>query len=429
MNALAPRSLLTGAFQRRLARTPLRRRVLAVAARDLSTTAPVFKPRRGPPAINPYSSSALAAFLARLSLPASADLHPALMAALTHPSYVHVAKKNLKEAMDQYNNDVSKGKEGLVEPELEVFETNELLASLGNSLLGLFAAEDIASRYPHMPSAALQQAVTAYVGPESCLSVGRELGLNVVNLKQALPNNAPVGVPIRWARSQSEPKEDAAAAVETPVARGYRPSRAEDENRIGRDVNTWGAGVSSVVRALVGLVYQEAGIHAARDFVTAHFMSRHVDLTAIFSITKPKHVLSSAVTKHLVNAGVPITPDTGRIQSRVLASTGATTQAPLFNIGLFLTNGLKLAEGHGSSLAMAEHRAAINALLSLFLMKNTNAGKLPTTMHASRPIANGAASLSTADVATEAGFSSAVGAGESESLVGLGKGLRAARKH
>lgn len=78
---------------------------------------------------------------------------------------------------------------------------------------------------------------------------------------------------------------------------------------------------------------------------------------------------------------------------------------------------------------MAEHRAAINALLSLFLMKNTNAGKLPTTMHASRPIANGAASLSTADVATEAGFSSAVGAGESESLVGLGKGLRAARKH
>lgn len=45
-------------------------------------------------------------------------------------------------------------------------------------------------------------------------------------------------------------------------------------------------------------------------------MSRHVDLTAIFSITKPKHVLSSAVTKHLVNAGVPITPDTGRIQSR-----------------------------------------------------------------------------------------------------------------
>lgn len=258
MNALAPRSLLTGAFQRRLARTPLRRRVLAVAARDLSTTAPVFKPRRGPPAINPYSSSALAAFLARLSLPASADLHPALMAALTHPSYVHVAKKNLKEAMDQYNNDVSKGKEGLVEPELEVFETNELLASLGNSLLGLFAAEDIASRYPHMPSAALQQAVTAYVGPESCLSVGRELGLNVVNLKQALPNNAPVGVPIRWARSQSEPKEDAAAAVETPVARGYRPSRAEDENRIGRDVNTWGAGVSSVVRALVGLVYQEA---------------------------------------------------------------------------------------------------------------------------------------------------------------------------
>lgn len=55
---------------------------------------------------------------------------------------------------------------------------------------------------------------------------------------------------------------------------------------------------------------------------------------------------------------------------RVLASTGVNSQAPLFNVGLFLPSGLKLAEGHGSSLKMAEHRAATNALHSLFLVRS-----------------------------------------------------------
>jgi large subunit ribosomal protein L44 len=62
---------------------------------------------------------------------------------------------------------------------------------------------------------------------------------------------------------------------------------------------------------------------------------------------------------------------------RILASTGTHSQAPLFNIGLFLPSGLKLAEGHGSSLKMAEHRAAVNALLSIFLVRNENDAAQP----------------------------------------------------
>lgn len=75
----------------------------------------------------------------------------------------------------------------------------------------------------------------------------------------------------------------------------------------------------------------------------------------------------------------------------VLASTGALSQAPVFNIGLFLPSGLKLAEGFGSSYKMAEHRAASNALLSMFLVRSEHtatptSSTLPSTTHASWPL-------------------------------------------
>lgn len=76
---------------------------------------------------------------------------------------------------------------------------------------------------------------------------------------------------------------------------------------------------------------------------------------------------------------------------RLLAETGRHTQSPIFSIGLFLPSGLKLAEGHGSSLAMAEHRAAVNALHSLYLVRSDSGAaagasiggqsQLPTEAH------------------------------------------------
>lgn len=45
-------------------------------------------------------------------------------------------------------------------------------------------------------------------------------------------------------------------------------------------------------------------------------MSRHVDLSSLFSFRKPKYVLSNVVSKHLADAGVPITPQSRRIESR-----------------------------------------------------------------------------------------------------------------
>lgn len=58
------------------------------------------------------------------------------------------------------------------------------------------------------------------------------------------------------------------------------------------------------------------GLHAAREFVEQNVMTRHVDLTGIFKFRNPKYMLSHAVTKHLTDAGVPLTPESGRIESR-----------------------------------------------------------------------------------------------------------------
>jgi large subunit ribosomal protein L44 len=80
-------------------------------------------------------------------------------------------------------------------------------------------------------------------------------------------------------------------------------------------------------------------------------------------------------------------------KNRILASTGKFSQAPIFNIGLFLPSGVKLAEGFGSSFQMAEHRAAVNALLSMFLVKSDqdqNAkSTLPTSIHSDLLLSNG----------------------------------------
>ncbi|TXT13197.1 hypothetical protein VHUM_01598 [Vanrija humicola] len=396
MNPVAPRTALSasvsGVWQRRLAKTPLRRRTFA-------STPLALQPRRNAPRSDPHAPTALSAFLARLSLPACADLHPALLAALTHPSFARAAE--------------------------HAQQTNELLAVLGNSLLGLFGSEYLAQKYPHLPTGGIKNALTAYVGPEALVSVGRELGLAVVNDAGNAHSraNAVVGLPIRWSRSAPEEGEN---KVETPVAPGFREGREEKKIWRKKQADTWPEAVASVVRALVGLIYQEQGIHAAREFVHAHFLSRHVDMSTVMNIRHPKHVLSTVVSKHLINAGVPASSTIGHIDSRVLASSGVNSQAPLFNIGLFLPNGLKLAEGHGSSIGMAEHRAATNALHSLFLARSdaTSASPrpLPTTAHSERPVANGAI-----EAATDKGFAGNSWGGD-ESVFGLGRGLKAARQ-
>ena len=54
--------------------------------------------------------------------------------------------------------------------------TNTNLATLGNSLLGLFATEFVHASYPHLPTRVARAAVSAYVGPTTCADLAKEMG-------------------------------------------------------------------------------------------------------------------------------------------------------------------------------------------------------------------------------------------------------------
>ncbi|WWC99659.1 hypothetical protein V866_006563 [Kwoniella sp. B9012] len=390
----ASSSVLTRpAFPPSLARRLAKRRINP--SRPLHTSSPVLNVSVKPEPSTIPPSTALSALLSRLSLPSNdPSLHPTLMACLTHPSYYSAqAQSNTNEI-----------------PELEVVDSesssssssssttksdNELLSTLGNSLLGLFASEHITQLYPLLPTQAVKNAITAYVGPSTCLSVARELGVSV----QGGGNNGQVpglgrgsnsaGLPIRWSKVYLQEKNyqdnirgenvPSKGPEKVPVARRFQKLLEKKENEekdmseeIGgrRNRESFEDVVASTVRAFVGLIYQEQGIHAARSFVHAHFLSRSIDLSSLFNFKNPLHMLSSVISSHLSSAGVPISANQGVIEKRLLASTGVNSQSPLFLVGLFLPSGIKLAEGHGSSKAMAEYRAAKNALLSLFLVRS-----------------------------------------------------------
>lgn len=114
--------------------------------------------------LQPPPPSALATFAARLSLPVTtattnserAITLPLLAQAVTHPSFISLHQQ-------YYPHEVSPAHNGM-------------LATLGNHLMGLFAAEWLAATYPHLPTLALKAAVSAYVGPKTASQVAEGWG-------------------------------------------------------------------------------------------------------------------------------------------------------------------------------------------------------------------------------------------------------------
>jgi dsRNA-specific ribonuclease len=174
--------------------------------------------------------TALSALASRLSLPPNSALHPQLLACLTHPSYTTTTPT----------------------------ASNSLLTPLGNNLLGMFATEHLAQLYPLLPTSALQNAVSAHVGPAACFSIARELGVGVTGGQGGFSQ----GIPVRWIR-----KDRGEVAPESvPVAPGFRDnvSSVTRERREGfEDV------VADTVRAFVGLVYQELVSHHVLPYYVA----------------------------------------------------------------------------------------------------------------------------------------------------------------
>lgn len=101
-------------------------------------------------------SSALSAFVHRAGLSKVVQNEEEVLQACTHHSYTSFyATHNPGEAS---------------------VTSNANLSVVGNSLLGLFAAEYLHASYPHLPTRVLKAAVSAYVGPMTCATVAKEMG-------------------------------------------------------------------------------------------------------------------------------------------------------------------------------------------------------------------------------------------------------------
>ncbi|CAL1714696.1 unnamed protein product [Somion occarium] len=204
---------------------------------------------------------------------------------------------------------------------------NGNLETLGNSLLGLFATEYVNSSYPHLPTRVMKAAVSAYVGPTTCANIAREMGASPL---------------VRWHRLPN-----------TPTRRALLHSDA----------------IASVPRALTALVYQHRSLLSARKFAHKFFLSREVDLRNMIKFRDPKKALAETVAKY--GRERPI--------SRLLKETGRMSNSPVFIVGIY-SGGDKLGEGFGSSLKMAEFRAAEDSLLRLYLTRTPpHLVQLPTS--------------------------------------------------
>ncbi|KAF6752990.1 60S ribosomal protein L3 [Ephemerocybe angulata] len=159
-----------------------------------------------------------------------------------------------------------------------------------------------------------KQALTAHVGPATCASVAHEIGA------------APL---LKWHRTPATPTKPAVLHSDA---------------------------LASIPRSLTALIYKKHSLLAARKFVHSYFLARQVDLRSLLRFSDPKKALSEMVYRF------------GREppKSRLLKETGRYSNSPVFVVGIF-SGADKLGEGYGSSLKMAEFRAAEDSLQRVFL--------------------------------------------------------------
>lgn len=280
-----------------------------------------------------------------------------LIQACTHPSFAQLITKT-KEKYGQ-DGEVGRGK-GVVRNDTErnestqedrtrkqldnqyfdptIIDSNESLAALGNTTLGLVASEYLHLRYPNLPNRVFKASLSAYVGPNTLADVATELGI------------AAKGV-VRWNRSPPKSPVGRYAANDLSLVGQILSKKTIIQNKLlSRDVH------AEAMRSIIAIILQHQGLSAARTFVHTHLLSRSIDMLSLLKFNEPKRTLTELCRKL----------DKERPQSRLIAETGRLSINPVFVVGVY--SGLeKLGEGTGSAIRMAEYRAAEDALRRFYL--------------------------------------------------------------
>lgn len=129
---------------------PPKEAIFSAVAQNVKFSPEIWSNLQKPP------SSTLSAFVHRIGLQSVIKNEDEILQACTHQSFPSFYAAH--------------------RPEEAAVRSNANLATLGNSLMGLFATEYLHAAYPHLPTRVLKAAVSAYVGPATCASVAREMG-------------------------------------------------------------------------------------------------------------------------------------------------------------------------------------------------------------------------------------------------------------
>lgn len=255
---------------------------------------------------------------------------------------------------------------------------NKAFQVLGNDLLGYYTSEYIICQYPRLPLAVVFAAMYAYVGPAALSSVAKEWGVEAA----AAPGGEVDPGLLQFGRipPQPQPEKPAAEVIgtnydpDTGFRRGVGQRSMLDDKFGEKKPPREEKGVTlerarmNFVRAVTGAVYLHAGRAAAKKFYRDHFMSRQLDVSALFQFRQPTLDLSRLCAREGFQAPV----------ARIESETGRKSRTPVFVVGIYSGHD-KLGEGAGASLDEARTRAAVAALKGWYLYSPTMF-RLPSEM-------------------------------------------------
>jgi dsRNA-specific ribonuclease len=248
---------------------------------------------------------------------------------------------------------------------------NASLAQVGSALLSAHVSEWLIATYPRLPMAVLYAAMNAYVGPATLKRVAQEWGVD----SAAAPGSEVDPGYLQYNKFTPGVAMPAAASARPNNDQNYRrgmSSRVVYDDEFGDEVPlsksqdqvTADEAHAQFVRALTGALYLHGGKNAAKDFVRAHILSRHLPIEKMFAFKTAARDLSRLCAREGFEFPV----------ARMLSETGRHSRHPVYVVGVFSGTD-KLGEGAGASMDEARTRAAIAALKAWYLYSpNPGAG-------------------------------------------------------
>ncbi|TVY64362.1 54S ribosomal protein L3 [Lachnellula suecica] len=255
---------------------------------------------------------------------------------------------------------------------------NASLAQLGGSIMSYHVSEWLLCTYPRLPMTILFAAAYAYSGPKTLQLVGKEWGVETAAAPgeevdpgflqfskmqpgQGLPNGVGSVRPDRhgfYRRGMS-------SRVVYDDEFGDTISKGHEENLPLPTEHAY----ANFVKAVVGSIYLHSGSAAAKAFVKAHILSRHLQIATLFQFKEPVRELSRLCAREGFEYPV----------ARILSETGRASRHPVYVVGIFSGKD-KLGEGQGPSMQEARTRACVHALKAWYLYSPGSDVRVPSDM-------------------------------------------------